>query len=220
MSISFTHYVCFRNSLIPVTGSEQFSVAEESAGSTLITDINVAIYQGEHKQSKHNHYIGSYTLKGVANDQSKVKVILKIDVDGLLQVSGKSVGNHEGQNFVVKNTDVKRRTNEDLEKMAENVKNLVERARRTSERIQARDWLEKCTYYFLGKPNDVIKSLTLKGKEKFRVFAKEILLWVEENQDASLVFYSKKRKEFIDRMNQFTGGSDKLLSTIKIACGI
>ena len=116
-----------RGSKIPLTNIRTYRTAYDYQ-----TSVNIEIYEGEKKYIKYNHLLGRALLKNIPKKkEGEVKIDVKffIDVNGILTVTAteKSTGNNI--ETIIKNDKVGL-TNEDIERIKQKNKKLMENVRK------------------------------------------------------------------------------------------
>lgn len=116
-----------KNTTIPVTRKEKFSTVFPGQ-----TAVSIKIYQGEHEWVRHNHKLGEFLLEGLPEnfEQSEgVEVTFRYNLNGILEVSAKSLSNDNEMKVVVQDAlrrESKEAFKESYERLESLWTNLVE----------------------------------------------------------------------------------------------
>ncbi|MBL4637720.1 MAG: Hsp70 family protein [Kofleriaceae bacterium] len=75
--------VIHRNTTVPVTRTSTFSTIERNQ-----TEMNLNVYEGEHRRVSENHLVGALTVKGIPKGPAGQNILVRFtfDLDGLLEV--------------------------------------------------------------------------------------------------------------------------------------
>jgi len=88
-----------RNTTIPVTRTETFYTTAPGQ-----TAVEIKVYQGEHEWVKSNHLLGEFLLDGIPenlNEQEKVEVTFRYNLNGILEVAAKCVSTDKEMNVTM-----------------------------------------------------------------------------------------------------------------------
>lgn len=110
-----------KNTAIPVTRKEKFSTVYPGQ-----TAVAIKIYQGEHEWVKLNHKLGEFLLEGLPENFEQledVEVTFRYNLNGILEVSAKSLSNEKEMKVVVQDA-LQRESKEALKDSYERLESL------------------------------------------------------------------------------------------------
>ena len=177
-----TNIIIPKNSILPVHKTKQYFTAHDNQK---FADIRV--YQGENKDCKLNFELGNFQVEIKQNNKpaGKVKfdVTFSLDVNCILNVS--AVEYVEGsKEFKKNNINAKTDgfTEEEIEELINNAKDLENADLEKEKKIKARNYLQKICF-------------EKRQKNEYTIKANEILQWIKQNKNASEKDYLEKLKE-------------------------
>ncbi|KAK7195043.1 heat shock protein 70 [Novymonas esmeraldas] len=104
-----------RNTTIPYKATKEYSTVEDYQ-----RDVDVYVYEGERRLTRHNHRLGDFTLEGITRakkGEPTITVTFSIDANGLLTVTGTEELANRTQTLVVQNAD--RLSDAEVQRMVE-----------------------------------------------------------------------------------------------------
>ena len=116
-----------RGDHIPISSKKIYSTAFDNQ-----TSMSINIYEGEKKYIKYNHLLKKSTIDNLTKrpkGQTKVEIILDIDVNGILNVKAQEKsedGKGQVVNLVIKNDEVSL-TNDEMDKLKNKMKELLDK---------------------------------------------------------------------------------------------
>ncbi|XP_048370498.1 heat shock 70 kDa protein-like [Sphaerodactylus townsendi] len=131
-----------RNSPIPTKESMEFTTTEDEQDTILFM-----VYEGERALTKHNHLLGTFTLKGIPPAPCGVPVItvtFSIDENNILTVSAKDVETQNTSHFTISDTRG-RLSKEEIEGIVQKAEEFREHDLSQQQKIEAINSLESCT---------------------------------------------------------------------------
>ncbi|KAM0029151.1 putative Heat shock protein 70 family [Helianthus debilis subsp. tardiflorus] len=175
--------VISRNTPIPIKKSKTFVTTDDNQSS-----MYIKVFQGESSTSISNHFLGNFNIYGIPyaprGDQD-INVCFEIDSNGILIVTAEILSTGERNQLVI-NNEIRRLSNEDIEKMLKDVEMYKHEDQESKKRANAYNELENLVYDM----DNMLKELKIKKKtfsqslKKMENAITKTTKWLKDNQGA------------------------------------
>ena len=164
-----------RNTTIPTTKSQVFSTAENNQPA-----VDVHVLQGERTMARDNKTLGLFKLDGIdpaPRGMPQIEVTFNIDVNGIVNVKAKDLGNNKEQSITIQNSTGL--SDEEIDRMVKEAEaNKTEDEKRRQE-VETKNKAEQMI-------NEIDKSLSEQGDK------------IDENQKAEATKLRDELKTALD----------------------
>nr|XP_056709535.1 heat shock 70 kDa protein II-like [Euleptes europaea] len=163
-----------RNSPLPTKETMEFTTTEDDQDTILFM-----VYEGERALTKHNHLLGTFTLKGIPPAPCGVPVItvtFSVDENNILTVSAKDVDTGNTSQFTISDTRG-RLGKEEVEEIVQKAAELRAHDVSQQEKVEAINSLESCTLELKRAAEEDV--LDVAAKRRMLELCKSTTSWLE-----------------------------------------
>ena len=181
-----------RGTTIPTESSSVYHTLEDNQKM-----MNIDIYEGERPQTKNNHLLGEFqmtNLPPMPRGQVNIKVTLKVDADGLLEVTAENLATKDKKSITI-TAEAGRLSEAQVEEMIKEAERHADEDKKEAERLETRNLLESHLYrvgQMLDENDDRIDAEELKAALDLVEETKE---WLERNPDGETSEFSHRHSE-------------------------
>jgi len=174
--------------VIPAQKSKIYTTSEDNQ-----IAVTNKVFEGERLTTSENRLLGAFELSGfpaLPRGQAQIEVTFDVDVNGILSVSAVEKTSNKAAKITIKNSD--RLSDEAIERMVNEAKELRAEDERAVARIAARTALEG----YLYQVKSAMRDTTLRGRmdeDDASAISAEVAAadaWIDEHDDASLDDYA------------------------------
>ncbi|KAF7238380.1 Heat shock 70 kDa protein 1 [Varanus komodoensis] len=165
-----------RNSPVPTKETMEFTTTEDEQDTILFM-----VYEGERALTKHNHLLGTFSLKGIPPAPCGVPVIavtFSIDENSILTVSAKDVETGNTSHLTISDTRG-RLGKEEIEQIVRKAEEFRANDVAQQEKIEAANSLESCTLELKRVAEEQV--LDVKAKRRMLNLCESTTSWLEGN---------------------------------------